>query len=126
MPSLHTAWSAWCALVLMSLIRPWWGKALVLLYPAVTIFAIVVTANHYFSDVIAGLLLVGVCLLLLARIVTTRLDRASATAEARIRDEEESLPVSLARLGRADRLADRSATGPAVRRGAAQMVGRRC
>jgi membrane-associated phospholipid phosphatase len=75
MPSLHTAWSAWCALVLISLIRPWWGKALVLLYPAITIFAIVVTANHYFADVIAGLLLVGVSYFL-ARKVTTRMDRA--------------------------------------------------
>lgn len=73
MPSLHTAWSAWTALVLCTLIRPWWGKVLVWLYPAITVFCIVVTANHYFADAIAGLLLVGVSYLM-ARVVTTKLD----------------------------------------------------
>ena len=57
---LVTAWSTWCSLAAMSFIRPWWGKLLTLLYPALTIFAIVVTANHYFADAIAGLLLVAV------------------------------------------------------------------
>ncbi len=60
MPSLHTAWSTWCALVVISLVRPWWAKALALLYPIFTIFCIVVTANHYFSDAIVGVLLVVV------------------------------------------------------------------
>jgi hypothetical protein len=79
MPSLHTAWSTWCAAVAFSLIRPWWGKALVLLYPAVTIFAIVVTANHYFADAIAGLLLLGVSYLL-AQALTRGLDRRLSPA----------------------------------------------
>lgn len=60
MPSLHTTWAAWCAFAAASVIRPRWGKVLVFLYPAATIFAIVVTANHYFGDVIAGLALLGV------------------------------------------------------------------
>jgi membrane-associated phospholipid phosphatase len=81
MPSLHTAWSAWCALVLCDIVRPWWGKALAVLYPAATIFAIVVTANHYFGDVIAGLLLLAVSYLL-AKLVTTHLDRTYATRRA--------------------------------------------
>ena len=76
MPSLHTAWSAWCALVVIEMVRPWWAKLLALAYPAVTMFAIVVTANHYFGDVIAGLLLLGVSYVL-ARILTTSLDRRS-------------------------------------------------
>jgi membrane-associated phospholipid phosphatase len=75
MPSLHTTWSAWCALVLWDIVRPWWAKALALLYPAVTIFAIVVTANHYFGDVIAGLALLGISYLL-SRTFTTYMDRA--------------------------------------------------
>jgi membrane-associated phospholipid phosphatase len=73
MPSLHTAWSFWCALVAMSLVRRWYLKVLFFLYPAATIFAIVVTANHYFGDVIAGLLLVGVSYLI-ARPLTWKLD----------------------------------------------------
>jgi hypothetical protein len=74
MPSLHTSWSAWCALALIPLIRPWWGKVLVALYPLATIFCIVVTANHYFADVIAGLLLLGVSYFL-ARILTAAMDQ---------------------------------------------------
>lgn len=74
MPSLHTSWSAWCALALIPLIRPLWGKVLVALYPLATIFIIIITANHYFADVIAGLALLGVsCLLALT--ITRRADR---------------------------------------------------
>ncbi|MGI8491613.1 MAG: phosphatase PAP2 family protein [Acidimicrobiales bacterium] len=60
MPSLHTAWSAWCAMAVIGLVRPWWGKLLLLLYPLGTIFGIVVTGNHYFADVAGGLLILGV------------------------------------------------------------------
>jgi len=74
MPSLHTAWSTWCALAAMDLIRPLWGKLLTLLYPLATIFAIVVTANHYFADAAAGLILVGVSYFL-AKGFTAGLDR---------------------------------------------------
>jgi hypothetical protein len=74
MPSLHTAWSAWCALALIPLIRPLWGKALILLYPLATIFCIIVTANHYFADVAVGLLLLGVSYVL-ASVLTARFDR---------------------------------------------------
>jgi membrane-associated phospholipid phosphatase len=80
MPSLHTAWSFWCALAAMGLIRRWWLKALTLLYPAATIFAIVVTANHYFGDVIAGLLLVGVSYAI-ARPLTRKTDRVFGARE---------------------------------------------
>jgi hypothetical protein len=88
MPSLHTSWSAWCALALIPLIRPLWGKVLVALYPLVTIFCIIVTANHYFADVIAGLLLLAVSYLL-ALVITTGLDRRHAQrSEASLAHEE--------------------------------------
>lgn len=64
MPSLHTTWAAWCAAAVFPLVRPRWAKVLVVLYPVATIFAIIVTANHYFADVIAGLLLLAVSYLL--------------------------------------------------------------
>ena len=63
MPSLHTTWSAWCALAVLPArsgrcgARSWWSSI-----PLATIFCIIVTANHYFADVVAGLLLLG-CLL---------------------------------------------------------------
>jgi PAP2 superfamily len=80
MPSLHTAWSTWCALVVISLVRPWWAKALAVLYPAFTVFAITVTANHYFSDAAAGLLLLVVSYPL-AQITTRRVDGLVAARE---------------------------------------------
>jgi membrane-associated phospholipid phosphatase len=81
MPSLHTSWSAWCTLAVFPLVRSWWAKVLLVLYPLATIFIIVITANHYFADVAAGLLLLGVAYLL-AVALTRRLDRHYARREA--------------------------------------------
>ena len=33
MPSLHIGWSTWCAIALWPLLRRWWTRVLVLLYP---------------------------------------------------------------------------------------------
>src|SRR6202043_1438147 len=77
MPSLHTSWSAWCALALIPLIRPFWGKVLVALYPLATMFIIVIPADPSFADVAAGLLLLGFSYLLAAAL-TTRIDRCYA------------------------------------------------
>ena len=60
MPSPHIGWSTWCAIAVWPLLRRRWTKILVLLYPAVTLFCIVVTANHYWLDGIGGLLAFGV------------------------------------------------------------------
>ena len=60
MPSLHFAWSTWSALVLFPILEQAWSKAVVLLYPAGTLFAIVVTANHYVLDAAGGALVLGV------------------------------------------------------------------
>ncbi len=54
MPSLHFAWSSWSALVLFPILRRPWSKALAALYPVATLFAIVVTANHYVLDAAGG------------------------------------------------------------------------
>lgn len=77
MPSLHTAWAVWSAAAVSSLLKRWWARVLPFLYPAMTIFTIVVTANHYFGDVIAGLILLGVSYLL-ARRITRASDRRHA------------------------------------------------
>ncbi len=54
MPSLHIAWSLWCAAVLVPRLRHRWSKALAASYPAFTLLAVVVTANHYFLDAVGG------------------------------------------------------------------------
>jgi hypothetical protein len=56
MPSLHIGWATWCAIAVWPLLTRWWMRALVLLYPALTLFTIVVTANHYWIDGVGGLI----------------------------------------------------------------------
>lgn len=59
MPSLHIGWSTWCAIAVWPLLKRRWTRVLVLLYPTVTLFCIVVTANHYWLDGVGGLLAFG-------------------------------------------------------------------
>jgi len=56
MPSLHVAWATWCALAIWPLLRHRWSRGLFIAYPFVTLFAVVVTANHYWLDGLGGLL----------------------------------------------------------------------
>jgi PAP2 superfamily protein len=59
MPSLHIAWSTWCALVMWQLTRKRWVRGLAVAYPILTLFGIVVTANHFFLDAVGGLVILG-------------------------------------------------------------------
>ena len=54
MPSLHFGWSTWVAVTAWGQVRRPWGKALAVLYPVATLFAIVVTGNHYWLDAVGG------------------------------------------------------------------------
>jgi hypothetical protein len=64
MPSLHFAWSLWCCLSLFPHLRHTWSKVLIVLYPVATLFAIMVTANHYWLDAAGGAATLGVGYLL--------------------------------------------------------------
>lgn len=61
MPSLHFGWSMWCFLALYSVLRNRPGKLLIAVYPWLTLFAIIVTGNHFWIDAVGGalILLVG-------------------------------------------------------------------
>jgi hypothetical protein len=59
MPSLHFGWSTWCFLVLYPKLRRRWARVLIALYPLCTLWAIVVTANHYWIDAAGGLVILG-------------------------------------------------------------------
>ncbi|WP_242614195.1 phosphatase PAP2 family protein [Actinomadura roseirufa] len=54
MPSIHTAWSLWCAMVVIGVARRRLVKAVALLYPAATIVVIMGTANHFLLDAAGG------------------------------------------------------------------------
>lgn len=54
MPSLHFGWALWCGTVLWSFARHRSVRALSVIYPVITLLAIVVTANHYWLDAAGG------------------------------------------------------------------------
>jgi len=86
MPSLHIGWSTWCAIAVWPLLRRKRAKTLALLYPAATLFCIVVTGNHFWLDGIGGLLTFGVGSLVgwgLHRCNQDRLDRRHADDDGR-------------------------------------------
>jgi hypothetical protein len=61
MPSLHFGWSTWCVLVLWPATEGRsWARALLVAYPAATLFAIIVTANHFWLDAVGGAVVLGV------------------------------------------------------------------
>jgi len=76
MPSLHFAWATWSTVVLAPMVKRTWARALVYVYPAATLFAIVVTANHYFLDAAAGAAIFGIGAL--GAVVITRRQRPVA------------------------------------------------
>ncbi|MGH9181661.1 MAG: phosphatase PAP2 family protein [Acidimicrobiales bacterium] len=59
MPSLHMAWAVWSTLALLPALRRTLSKVIAAVYPFLTLFAIVVTANHFFLDALGGLAVLG-------------------------------------------------------------------
>ncbi|TML15246.1 MAG: phosphatase PAP2 family protein [Actinobacteria bacterium] len=60
MPSLHFAWSTWCWLALRPVVQRRSLRVALAAYPWLTLFAIVVTANHFWIDAAGGALVLGV------------------------------------------------------------------
>lgn len=67
MPSVHCAWALWCCCAAFPRVKHVWAKALAVAYPMVTVTAIVLTANHYFIDAVAGFTVLGIAYLLARR-----------------------------------------------------------
>lgn len=79
MPSLHMGWSTWCAFVLVPMIKPLWGKILMASYPIMTLFCIVVTANHFWADALGGWVALGLGYLIGGRLITNTFARRVTT-----------------------------------------------
>jgi hypothetical protein len=60
MPSLHIGWSLWCVLAVWPVLQHRWARPAFAVYPLVTLFAIVVTANHYWLDAVGGVVVLVV------------------------------------------------------------------
>lgn len=59
MPSLHVGWALWCGVLIGVLAHRTWVKTLGVLYPCLTSLVVLATGNHYFIDVFAGALTMG-------------------------------------------------------------------
>lgn len=57
MPSLHFAWAIWCAWALAPVVKNRWIRRALIADPIVTTFVVIVTANHFWVDIAAGLIL---------------------------------------------------------------------
>jgi hypothetical protein len=84
MPSMHIGWSTWVALVLAPLARRRWTKALAVLYPMLTLFCIVVTANHYWIDGVGGLVCLAAGYAVARAVTNRRRGRAGADGADRV------------------------------------------
>jgi membrane-associated phospholipid phosphatase len=67
MPSLHAADALVVGVVAASLVRRWLVKAVWLLWPAWVWFCVLATGNHFWLDVLAGIVVAGVAAALVYR-----------------------------------------------------------
>ena len=54
MPSLHVAWATWCAIAVWQISERRLMRALAVIYPFLTSFAVMATGNHYLADAVTG------------------------------------------------------------------------
>lgn len=82
MPSMHTGWSVWVAVMLGTYVwRSWWARLTLALHPTLTIVTIVATGNHYVVDAIAGMTYFLVAWLFVTVIRRTLLKNVRSTGE---------------------------------------------
>ena len=79
MPSLHAADALIVGIFLFRASRHWWSKAVWALWPAWVWFCVLATANHFWLDVLAGIVVALVSLGIVAQ-VTKRRDRPAPEA----------------------------------------------
>jgi membrane-associated phospholipid phosphatase len=72
MPSLHAMDALIVGLAMFAVVRSRWAKALWLAWPAWVAFAVIATGNHYWLDVVAGMLIAVATGLALSRVRTLR------------------------------------------------------
>ena len=84
MPSVHVAWSVLVAWAVITRARSRW-RWLILLHPAVTVFVVVATGNHFWADGIVAALIdavvISVQYLLIRRLRLTRVPRQAVEPE---------------------------------------------
>jgi membrane-associated phospholipid phosphatase len=65
MPSMHVAWSVIAGILFAaSFNNRRWAVILAMLHPVLMAFAVIVTGNHYLLDIVAGLIVLGIAIVL--------------------------------------------------------------
>ena len=78
MPSLHVGWALVVAIGVLSICQSRW-KWLILAHPILTGLVVVATANHYWTDAIVAILLVGIVWATAVGITAIRRTEATTT-----------------------------------------------
>jgi PAP2 superfamily protein len=86
MPSLHVAWALWVTIAVWRMCSRPWVRALAVVYPFVTTFAVLATGNHWLADAVAGALVTAVAVLVADRLFGRR--RRSTALEPDVPIEE--------------------------------------
>lgn len=80
MPSLHCGWAFWGLVALLPRVKSRWAKTLVVLYPIMTVYVVVITGNHYVLDAVAGFFVFTVAYLIARKV--TRAGRGALVSGA--------------------------------------------
>jgi membrane-associated phospholipid phosphatase len=84
MPSLHAADALIVAVVLFRASRHWWSKALWAMWPAWVWFCVLATANHFWLDVLAGIVVALLSLWTVSQVTKRRARPAEAVPIANL------------------------------------------
>ena len=72
MPSLHAADALIVSIALFGACRHWWSKAIWALWPAWVWFCVLATANHFWLDVVAGIVVALISVFVVSRVARLR------------------------------------------------------
>jgi hypothetical protein len=67
LPSLHIAWATWCSIAVWHMAQRRWLRAIAVVYPLLTTFAVMATGNHFIADAVAGAAITGAAFFALSR-----------------------------------------------------------
>ena len=65
MPSLHIGFAIWCTFALFQFINNPWIRALLFIYPIITMLNIIITANHFWLDGVVGIIVFIIAFLII-------------------------------------------------------------
>ena len=79
LPSLHIAWAVWSSTAVWMATRRRWARALAVIYPFITLYAVMATGNHFLLDGVTGALLCAVAFPITDRLMAWHAARSRAT-----------------------------------------------